>query len=548
MISLFSMIMCLGIVVDDTVVVAERIYAYFEEGMKPFDAAINGAKDMVRPIMASSMTTVGAFVPLLILDGLMGDILRIIPITAIVVIIASLFECFFILPTHMYYACQKIDITKQSFIIKVQQKFSAMRDYFCDHILSQVLTHPLQTVLLFFSIVLVTVALITTGRMPFDFFPEPDQPNMNIEIDFHPQTEHSQQQEVIREVMSLSRATQDDGKDVVEFIVPVSRQAIGARNALTVGMDTSQKATLLVQLTKPDSRKLTNDRIMQMWPREIKKLPGVRDVVIRSEKGGPPAKDFYAMLYGAPEVELYAAAKDLIGFVGSKQGAYNVRELRPEQELLWVIQPNDLANELGVGYDQLANELRAASSGLVVKQVQDPKWGKTDIEVRLAERIPMPEVLQHIPVRVGQQTYQLADLVSVHQAQNRAVVEAYNGQVVVAVEASLDKSVVRSSEMKQIVKEDWLRRFPQVKMSFSEQDRYQNETFESIQWSILLGFVLIFIVIAWVTGSIMWPVVIMLSIPFGLIGGIWLHKLLGLSVTLLSIFGFFRKYWICLII
>lgn len=540
MISMFSLIMCLGIVVDDTVVVAERIYAYYQDGMTPLKAAVNGASDMVRPIMAASMTTVGAFVPLLILDGLMGDILRIIPITAIAVVFASLIECFFILPTHMYHACQKANGKKYRWIEKIQRNFLRMRDYFCDHVLRYVLERPVQTVALFASVVAITLALLTTGRMPFDFFPQPDQPNLNIEVDFHPNTTPKQQDDIVNRVIKMANNTLDGQNKVVEFVAPVFRQSLNTGStALYAGLDVSQKATLLVQLTKPDQRSLSNDEIMKIWPEQIKTYHGVRNVLVRSQKGGPPAKDFYAMLYGASDKELYDAAQSLKRHLKQYPGVYNIRENLPEQKAVWVITPNARARELGLSYDQLSRELLAAMSGLRVKQVQDPRLGKTDISVRLDERIAMPQLLSHIPIFILGERYQIADLVDVSQRRNTGQIHAYNGDRMLAVEASLDKAVMRSGELKDLITKDWHKNFRQVKMSFSEQDRYQDETFASLHWSVLLGLMLIFIVIAWVTASLMWSLVIMLSIPFGLIGGIWLHKLLGLSITLLSVFGFF---------
>ncbi len=540
MISMFSLIMCLGIVVDDTVVVAEHIYARYQSGQSSTAAAISGAHSMIRPIMASSMTTIGAFFPLLILDGLMGDVLRIIPITAIAVIIASLIECFFILPSHMKQACQKTPPSTFALLEKTQHSFSTMKQYFCGKTLPFILDRPYQVIALFSTIVVLTMVLMSTGRVKFDFFPQPDQSNMAITTHFQPDLSPEKKDEIVKTIVSLAQSTTANKKSVVKHAVPVFNEAIRSNQPPTNSRVGSHlQATIFLELTEPDSRHISNAELMQRWQNAMRPIAGIRDILIETPRGGPPSKDYYVMLLGDNATKLEHASTDLINQLNLKKGVYNIRETLPKLNDSWVVTPNQLAQHFGFSYQQLTSEVLAAMSGITIQQLNDPDWGTMDIKVRLLERLPLTKALNNLRIHHKTAPLSLHDLVNITPESNRGAIQSYNGRLVFAIEASLDKNIIQSNTLKHWTQNSWLPSHPEISLSFSEQDRYQDETFASLKWSVLLGLVLIFLVVAWVTSSLFWPIIIMLSIPFGLIGGLWFHKFLDLPITLLSFFGFF---------
>ena len=207
MISLFALIMTLGIIVDDTIVVGEQAVSEFENGRDAKSAAYFGAQKMLGPVIAASFTTVAAFLPLLVLSSLMGQILREIPLVAITVILASLLECFIILPNHLMGAFRalkrkSVKRWRQNLLNRIHDfQYGTFRG-----MVAHSLAHPLQifsvTCALFFGVYL----LIAKDMVGFDFFPKPPSPNLYLDVRFNAGSTQAQR---IKYLMDAEQSLQD---------------------------------------------------------------------------------------------------------------------------------------------------------------------------------------------------------------------------------------------------------------------------------------------------------------------------------------------------
>lgn len=198
MISLFGLIMALGIIVDDAIVVGEDTLTHLKMGEPGLQAAIGGAHRMLAPVMASSMTTVAAFLPLLLLEGRIGNILIDIPTVVICVIIASLVECFLILPGHLHHSLHKASDLHPS---KLRLKLDAGFEHFRDHIFRPLVTWALEfrwaTIVGAFAVFAIAITLVMGGRIKFNFFPAVERESITANVQFAAGTDRSRVSEFL---------------------------------------------------------------------------------------------------------------------------------------------------------------------------------------------------------------------------------------------------------------------------------------------------------------------------------------------------------------
>ena len=174
MISLFALIMMLGIIVDDSIVVAEHIDYQFERGNKPTDAALKGATIMLGPVFAASLTTVAAFAPVFLISGVIGQVIEAIPLVAISVLIASFFECFFVLPGHLKYALLKEKMDKSKSVLDLNKHLNKFKEKRFIYILEKSIEYKFITFLIAMSLLIFSIFLVITGHVKFYFFPSPE--------------------------------------------------------------------------------------------------------------------------------------------------------------------------------------------------------------------------------------------------------------------------------------------------------------------------------------------------------------------------------------
>lgn len=546
MITLFAMIMTLGIIVDDAIVVGEDALAHYQKGEHPLQSAEGGARRMLAPVMASSLTNVAAFLPLMMVGGIMGNILFSIPLVVICVIIASLIESFLILPGHLRHSFLHLHHAKPKGIrLKLDQGF----EYFKEKIFRPFITHVLAwravTLACVVSLLVLGITLLVSGRMNFTFFPTPESPMLNANISFAAGTPPERVEAFLRDVEAQLQVTV---KQLSPPDKPILRAAVIRRNFSSSAdgrssQTGSQFASIVVELIQPDEREVRNRQFIETWRGKIADVAGLEKFIISERRGGPPGRDVDIRLSGGTPDTIKAAALELTTALEGIKGVLAVEDDMPfgREQLIYRLRPEAVA--LGLNVASVGSQLRAAFDGYRAQIFLD---GRDEVEVRVMlpdhERYSL-SALEKLTIRLPNgDSLPLLDAVELEPRQGFEALRHFQGQLSVQVSADVDSSVNNANKITAELEE---KVFPKLTQKYGVNYNYegraadQRETMADMKQGLVFGIILIYLVLAWVFGSYGWPLVVMAAIPFGLIGAIGGHWVMGLDLTLLSMFGFF---------
>ncbi len=537
MVSMFGLIMALGIIVDDAIVVGEDALSHHERGEPPLQAAEGGAHRMLGPVTASSLTTVAAFLPLMMIGGEMGNILFAIPLVIIAVIFASLIESFVILPGHLRHALSGVKLAQPG---SVRYRLDAGIDYFRHHqfryLIRWVLAHRAITIATTLALMVFVIGLLAGGRLGFVFFPSPESTKLFAEARFVAGTPAEVSARYVEKMHRTLLETEAELEPGIIRVATVNYNRTRQQTGSNFG-------SVNVELIESDQRNTRNAEFVRVWQEKVGKVPGLDVLTIESPKTGPPGEDIDVRLSGATPLLLKQASLDLQAVLTQISGVSGVRDDLPygRDQLIYKLTPQGKA--LGVTYASLGRQLSDAFSGRLVQVFTD---GEDEVEVRVqyprSEQATLATLnrMQILTPREGK--VPLSTIASWSTQRGFDVMRHVDGALTVNVLATVDKHVNNANQILAQLKESI---FPELELryglsvSLEGQSARQAETMEDMKIGLLIGLSMIYIVLAWVFGSYGWPLVVMMAIPFGLIGAIMGHWWLGLDMTILSLFGFF---------
>lgn len=564
MISLFGLIMALGIIVDDAIVVGEDALSHYQAGEAPLMAAEGGARRMFVPVIASSLTTIAAFLPLMMIGGIMGNILFDIPLIVICVILASLVESFFVLPGHLRHAFSSIKRgsikrgnikrgqikhnqvvnskdERAALRVRLDEAFDSFRQNKFRRMISWALNHRAITVALVLSSLIMTLGLVAGGRINFTFFPSPEAQIVYANVSFVSGTSREQTQAYLKHMEETLNETDEElGGGIVDMAVTISGSSFSGGSSRKSG---DQLGAIFLQLVEPDQRSVRNTQFIQHWKDKLEDVAGIDNITIVSRKTGPQGSDLAIRLNGSNNEQLKQAATELAQALRSIDGVYGVDDDMPygKEQLIYRLKPT--GEILGLTVTDIGQQLRTAFDGNLVQIFQD---GADEVEVRV--QLPKQEreqinTLQRINIRTP--AGEFVPLTSVAQwtvRQGFEVLRHADGELALEVSGEVNPQINNANNILASLEEKILPELKQkywIDYSFEGRSADQKETIMHMKRGGILGLTLIYIVLAWVFASYGWPLVVMAIIPFGLVGAIWGHWLQGIDLTLLSFFGIF---------
>ncbi len=548
MISLFALIMALGIIVDDAIVVGEDALAHFQQGENALLAAEGGAKRMFIPVFSSSLTTIAAFLPLMMIGGIMGNILFDIPLIIICVIIASLIESFLVLPGHLRHAFSHLKPEPErqnSLRSRFDRAFMQFRQRYFKSMIAWAIQNRGISLSLAISLLLVCFGLLAGGRIGYSFFPSPESNIIYANVSFVSGTPRTKADAFLTHLeQTLYQVEQELGKGLIETAIVIHGSSFSGGRTSKRG---DQLGAIYLQLQDPDKRSVRNETFIRKWHERIKIPAGLESLSISSRKTGPKGSDITIRLSGDNNDRLKQAANELSNHLQQIKGVYSVETDMPygKEQLVLRLKPQGLA--LGLDADMLARQLRIAFAGRRV-QIFQQTVEEVGVRVRLASKErDFPGLLQNIFVRINQGPQQgkfvrLSSIADWYFEQGFEVIRHANGQLAIEVLAEVDEQVNKVSQILPQLQQDILKQLAQkYHLSFSFEGRAadEKETRADMKYGVVIGLVLIYIVLAWVFQSYVWPLIVMSIIPFGLVGAIVGHWLMDIDMTLLSLFGFF---------
>jgi multidrug efflux pump subunit AcrB len=541
MISLFALIMALGVIVDDAIVVGEDAYAHYKMGENPMYASEGGARRMFWPVVASSLTTVAAFLPLMLVSGPMGKILGDIPFIMICVLLASVVECFFILPAHLRNAflhgqADKVHPTR----VRLDNAFARFRDGPFRRAVTAAVDYRGVTLSLGLVILILAIGLLAGGRVKFTFFPTPEPQMVFANATFASGTPRAQVDAFLTHIrVALEETEKAYGAKVVS-------QAVFRSGALS-GDDRprqgDQFGSATVELVPSERRDVRTEDFIRDWEERIRVPAGMEGFVVVPRKQGPPGGDLVVRLAGRDAHTLKLAALEVQAALRQIRGVYGIEDDMPygREQVIFTLTPAGEA--VGLTLEELSRQLRAALDGRLVQLFQD---GPEEVEVRV--RLPESEraslaLLERMTVRTpGGEWVPLTTVARWTTRQGFEALRHAENQLAVEVNASVNNAVANANEIVAGLSDTTLPALERkygLAWSFEGRAADQRESMEDMKTGLILGLALIYLVLAWVFGHYGWPLIIMLAIPFGLVGAITGHWLMGIDLTILSMFGLF---------
>ncbi len=543
MISLFGFIMSLGIIVDNAIVVSEHAYTLHQQGQSPADAAANGARRMLAPVFSASLTTVAAFLPLMLIGGIIGNILFDIPLVVICVISATLVIAFLILPAHLKGVLSRLKPPPPgSLRARFDSGFERVRDGHFRSTVARAVDHAGITLALAIAALILAVGLAASGRIGFTFFPAPEGTVLNAGVNFVAGTPPERVTEFLTAAeQALHDADQDLGGGLIRAMVV--RRGLGIDPGDGSAPRGEQFGNIQVELVSPEAREARNRDIIVAWEERIQLTPGIENFNISERQGGPPGRDLDIRLTGDNPDDLKAAALDLAELFADFAGAYAINDDTPfgREQLIYSIRPEGLA--VGLTTESVGTQLRDAFDGRLAQIFQD---GLEEVEVRV--RLPdrerhHTETLDRLSLRLPSGALSPLDsVVRIDSRQGFETLRHADTRLAIHVSAEVDRSVNNAARIRAALEAgplDELANRHGVSYSFEGRAADQAETFADMRVGLVLALGLMYLTLAWVFASWGWPLIVMAIIPFGILGALLGHWLMGVELTILSMFGLF---------
>ena len=543
MVSLFALIMAFGIIVDDAIVVGEDALSKRQAGGEPLASARDGARRMLAPVLASSLTTVAAFMPLMLVGGIIGKILFDIPLVVICVIIASVIESFLILPGHLHHTFRRSEGARVSAFRRwFDDAFERFRDRTFRRLVTAAVRRPWTTLSCALAALLFTVGLVRSDRLAFNFFPTPEGQILFASVSFAAGTPPERVDRFIGHLgHTLEETEAYFGEDLVELAV--ARLGQQERASRQQGSRGDQFASLRVQLAEPDGRETRNTEFIAAWRERIEPAPGLESLSLTEVRAGPPGRDVEVSLTGNDAAVLKAAALELASVLVTVPGVSGIEDDMPFGQEQFIVRLTPQASALGLTVSDVGEQLRSAYDGRVAQIFQHEG---EEIEVRVVlpdrERNDIAS-LDNLSVALpGGGVMPLLTAVDIDTRRGFDILRHENGRLAVKVSADVDPAVTNANAVVADLSAGPLPALAGrhgIDWSFKGRQEDQAETLGDMAWGAGLALALIYLVLAFVFGSYGWPLVVMSVIPFGLVGAVVGHWLMGIDLTILSMFGFF---------
>jgi multidrug efflux pump subunit AcrB len=551
MVSLFGMIMVLGIIVDDAIVVGEAIYFHRKQGKPPIRAAIDGVSEVGMPVIAAVVTTIVAFIPLFYVGGTMGKFIAILPAVVIACLVVSLLECFILLPAHLSHLPDPNEnknnlnpLTRRLEII--HRLTSSGMEWFVARIytpfLSKVLYWRYISFCIAISILLLIIGIVKGGFLKFEVFPEVDGFIISSTVEFPNGTPPEVTEKAIEQIDSalvrLAKKTQTrSGDPLIE-----DRMSLVGQTLEDMPRSGPHLGSVWAILLDSERRGIHSKDLMIQWEKEIGSIPGVKSLTFAGQQVGPPGAPIEVWLQGRDMKGILSAADDLMDRLRRFEGVFQVRsDFSPgKNEMRLELKPQ--ARTLGLTVDDLARQIHAGYYGDEAVRLQR---GKDDIRIKVrytADERSRISDLERVRIRT-RNGYEvpLMSVANISFTPGYSTITRTDSMRRVAVSADVDSNKANANEIFSELSLNFFpqlkRRYPGVHVAFQGEQKKMRESLGSLFIGYPLAILGMFIIVATMFRSYAQPFVILFTVPFGIIGAVLGHLLLGYDLSIMSVFG-----------
>jgi multidrug efflux pump subunit AcrB len=557
MLSMFAFLMALGIVVDDAIVVGENIYEHRQMGKSFHVAAIDGATEVLPSVCASVTTTVIAFMPLLFVSGIMGKFIAVMPIAVIAMLVISLLESTFILPCHLAHgkqaSAQGVDQSPDSSEGFVGRKLNKFIERIYLPVLKAALNYPSSALAVAGALMLLSAGLILGGFAPFNIFPKTDYRMIEATVEFPDGTPQSITGEATRKIQEIfEELDQDYQKKHGNSLIKLVRRNVGfgtrdeSGGGLGGSVEGSHIGKVSVEIVEAEERTLGSEEILDLWRERVGEVPGVDRLTFNSPSMGPGGKPIeFKLLADAEHLnELEAAVEACKQELATYPGVKDINDDSSPGKWEFQIKIKDKARAMGVPLADVAETVRATYYGEEVMRLQRGRH-----EVKLMVRYPEEERrslmgFDDIRIRTGDGSERpITELAEIDVKRGYSEINRIDQQRSITVYSDLNEKEGNAREIVQALKkpggfmDQLLAQYPDVRVRWEGQQEQTDESVNSLIVGLLIAMASMFALLTVEFRSYVQPLIILGIIPFGIIGAVFGHAILGMELTLFSLFG-----------
>lgn len=582
MLSLFSFLMALGIIVDDAIVIGENIYAHRQMGKSFHDAAVDGATEVLPSVMASVSTTIIAFSPMFFVSGVMGKFMAVIPFAVIAMLVISLWESMFVLPCHLghahsgffrvasllTYPLRPLGMLLHWTNERASEGMSRLSERFYEPTLRFSLHHPFVPIAVSLSMMLVTWGMIRGGIVPTILFPKTDNNLLHATITFPDGTPAAitdaatrRMEEAIREVsfeaarekseqtgVAVEEAYPNGDSGVIGPVILTYREVgnISATDGVGAGSRPAggHVGQIFVELFDTEIRDIHSDRLIDRWRQKVGEIPGVDKVTFGTIGVGPGGKavEFKLLAPSTHVDELEVVSTKIKAKLAEYAGVFDIADDNSpgKWEFQFAVKDNALAT--GVTETDLGETVRNAYFGAEAMRLQRGRH-----EVKLMVRYPEEErtsLVNFREIRVRDQTgaeRPIGEIAQVSTSRGFSEINRLDQRRSITITADVDEATANADLITSDLQDDFLPKlladYPEISVKWQGQREQSQESVGSLKVGFGIAILAMFVLLVLQFKSYIQPLLILAVIPFGMIGAVWGHALLGLPLTLFSMFG-----------
>jgi multidrug efflux pump subunit AcrB len=548
MVSLFAFLIALGLIVDDAIIVNENIYRHLELGEQPAGAALLGTKEVYWPVVASTTTTIAAFMPMFAIGGTMGTFISVIPVVVSASLLGSLLEAFGVLPSHAKEFLRRARERKPGRI-----DWSALNRRYMG-LLRRCLDYRYPVAMLSVGLLVIAVAFAAT-RIPFLLFGQVDvgQFFVNVEAPSTYSIEDTARLADKMEQAMLETIGEEELETLLTNVgvmfIDFHRVKVGSRYIqMIVDLKKLKPRGFIERWISPavslqfrweGSRERDSKTVVNAVREKLQRVPGIQRMSILRPQGGPAGADVEIGLLGESVDRLSVQAETIRSFIARLPGVSDARQDMDPGKLEFRYELNERGRQLGLTQQDLADAVRTGFLGLKLTYVS---WRDKRIPVRLIYDDQLRHdagALHRLPITLDDgRTVYLGDVAEIREARGFNSINRRNLDRLATITAEVDARVATPNEVLERVQQAF-QSLPQgQKLIFLGEKKQAAESMAGMQRAMIIALAVIFFILAALFKSLLDPLVVMFAIPFGAIGVIIGHLLFGYHLQFLSLIGF----------
>jgi multidrug efflux pump subunit AcrB len=546
MLTMVGLLMAIGILMDDAIVIAENVAAHLGKGKNALEATIDGVSEVAGGVFSSFLTTLFVFGALAVsMEGDIGKVLYAIPVMLILTLTVSIVEAFAILPNHLFHALTGYDRGASS---GFRKKFDASIDRVREGIVGRAVDVAVRWRYLFFGCVIFlflgSVSMIAGGVLKVQAFPDMEGDVLQARVLMPQGTSLDRMEKVVDRIVAAAQQVeaelspkQPGGKPLV------TNYSVLMGTNVDAGESGPHVATVSLDLLNAEKRNIGIDTITNLWREHAGDIPDIINISYKEPSIGPAGLAINLQLQGHDLDRLKLASVKLIDWLSSYEGVQDLGDdLRPGKPE-FRIKMNSAALAMGFTAANIASQLRAAFYGILASEVQ---YGGESYEIMVklpdSDKQSFTDLSQFFLVSPKGKPVPLQAVATVEQGRGFASISRINGLRTVTVTGNVETEKANANEIIAHTRANFLPQlameFPDVSIQLEGQEKEGKTALKGMVRALLIGLFGVFIILSLQFRSYIEPIIVMVLIPFALIGVIWGHILLGIELTTPSVMGF----------